>query len=94
MSKAEYFVCVKKVRKTLFLAKFKTYARVTKHRLKPGGSPQFLENIVILCFERRYPKQNNVIRLKSNILSPPNFLAPKFLDWLRYCHQVKTLQAL
>ena len=47
--------------------------------------PKFLENIVILCFERRFSKQNSVIRLKSNTLTPPNFLArPKFLGWLRY----------
>jgi len=32
--------------------------------------PKFLENIVILCFERRFSKQNRVIRLKSNILVP------------------------
>jgi len=37
-----------------------------------GGSkgpclPKFLENIVILCFERRFSKQNSVIRLKLNI---------------------------
>jgi len=36
-------------------------------------SPQFLEHIVILCFERRFFKENSVIRLKSNILSPQNF---------------------
>ena len=36
-------------------------------------SPKFLENIVILCFERRFSKQNSVIRLKSNILDPPIF---------------------
>jgi len=35
-----------------------------------------LENIVILCFERHFSKQNSVIRLKSNILAlPPNFWA-------------------
>jgi len=34
--------------------------------------PKFLEHIVILCFERQYPIQNSVIRLKSYIL-PPNF---------------------
>jgi len=41
---------------------------------------EFLEHIVILCFERRYPKQNSVIRLKSNILAPSNLFAspPKF----------------
>jgi len=32
---------------------------------------KFLENIVILCFERRFSKQNSVIRLKSNIFAPP-----------------------
>jgi len=37
--------------------------------------PKSLENIVILCFEKRFSKQNSVIRLKSNILAPPNFLA-------------------
>ena len=37
--------------------------------------PKFLENIVILCFERRFSKQNSVIRLKSNILAPPKFWA-------------------
>jgi len=42
---------------------------------------KFLENVVILCFERRFSKQNSVIRLKSNILAPqifwplPNFRA-------------------
>jgi len=35
--------------------------------------PKCLENIVILCFERRFSKQNNVIRLKSNILAPQIF---------------------
>ena len=31
---------------------------------------KFLENIVILCFERRFSEQNSVIRLKSNLLAP------------------------
>jgi len=35
--------------------------------------PKFLENIFILCFEKRFSKQNSVIRLKSNILFPPIF---------------------
>jgi len=39
-------------------------------------SPKFLENIVILCFERRFSKQNIVIRLKSNILDPQIFKPP------------------
>jgi len=29
---------------------------------------KFVERIVILCFERRFSKQNSVIRLKLNIL--------------------------
>jgi len=42
----------------------------------PGGAkgavlpPKFLENIVILCFERRFSKQNSIIRLQSNICPP------------------------
>jgi len=42
--------------------------------------PTFLENIVILCFERRFSKQNSVIRLKSYIF-PPNFFAPSPNFW-------------
>jgi len=52
--------------------------------------PKFLENIVILWFERRFSKQNSVIRLKSYILVTQNFLdPPKFLSWLRHwnCRQ-------
>jgi len=41
---------------------------------------KFLENTVILCFERRFFKQNSVIRLKSDSLAPK-----KFLGWLRHC---------
>jgi len=37
--------------------------------------PKFLENIVILCFERCFSKRNSVIRLKSNILATKNFRA-------------------
>jgi len=35
---------------------------------------EFLENMVILCFERVFSKQNSVIRLKPNV-SPQNFWA-------------------
>jgi len=45
-----------------------------------GHAPQFLENIVILCFERRFSKQNSVIRQQSNILA-----SQQFLGWLRHC---------
>ena len=52
----------------------------SRHRRSQGGqrghSPQILENVVILCFEKRFSKQNTVIRLKSNILPlPKNFWA-------------------
>ena len=46
------------------------------HRRSQRGAiarPKFLENIVILCFERRFSKQISVIRVKSNILAPPKF---------------------
>jgi len=52
---------------------------VTHHRRSQEGGergnspPKFLENIVIFCFERRFPRQNSVIGLKSNILASPNF---------------------
>jgi len=50
------------------------------HRRRQGGQrdhpPKFLENIVILCFERRFTKQNSVIRLKSSIFGPPKFFGP------------------
>jgi len=43
-----------------------------KHRRSQGPKrprpPKFLENSVISCFERRFSKQNCVIRLKFNIL--------------------------
>jgi len=39
--------------------------------------PKFLENVVILCFESRFSKQNSVILLKSNILPPPIFFPPQ-----------------
>jgi len=40
-----------------------------------GGawSPKRLAYIVILCFERRYPKPSSVIRLKLNISALPKF---------------------
>jgi len=51
------------------------------HRRSQGGqrghaSLQFLENIAILCFERRFSKQNSVIRQKSSILPPQIFWPP------------------
>jgi len=57
------------------------------HRRRRGGErgyapPKFLENIVILCVERRFSKQNSVIRLKSNICPPKFFGPPNF--WAGY----------
>jgi len=46
--------------------------------LRDHDPPKVLEHIVILCFERRYPQENSINRLKSNIL------APQFLGWLLY----------
>jgi len=47
---------------------------------------KFLGTYSHLCFERRYHKQNSVIHLKSNILSPTNF-PPQTFGCLRYCLQ-------
>jgi len=47
--------------------------------------PNILENLVILCFEKRFSKQYSVIRLKSKILPPNKFLPPpQFFGWLRH----------
>ena len=48
-----------------------------------GTAPQILAYLILLYFERRYPKWNTVIRLKSNILS-----RPKILGWV--CHWPKS----
>ena len=51
---------------------------------EPKGpcTPKFLENIVILCFDRRFLKQNSVIRLKSYTFALPIFCPPNF--WAGY----------
>ena len=42
----------------------------------PGGhAPQFLEYGINLCFERRYPKQKTVARLRSKFLPPQKIWA-------------------
>jgi len=52
---------------------------------------KFVENIVILFLERRFSKQNSVIRRKSNILAPLKIFRPsKFLGWLRHCPRSST----
>ena len=52
--------------------------------------PKFLEHTVILCFERRFPKQNSFIRLKSNSVAPLKFFAPpqifELATTLSLCH--------
>jgi len=50
---------------------------------------KYLENMGILCFERRFSKQNSVIRLKLNILVPK-----KFLGWLGHWCNVQILLIL
>jgi len=52
--------------------RFHTVARGVKGDMPPK---KFLENIVVLSFERRFYKQNSVNRLKSNILVHPEFWA-------------------
>jgi len=60
------------------------------HRRSQGGAsgampPKFLEYIVILCFERRYPIQNTVASQKSRILHHPIFRAGYATGaWLSY----------
>jgi len=64
------------------------------HRRSQGGSqrghsPQILENIVILCFEKHFSKQNSVIRLKSSIL-PPKIFWPLPNFWADYATAAST----
>jgi len=42
--------------------------------------------MVILCFERQYPKQNSVIHVTSKSLPEKSFSHPKVFGWLRYCY--------
>jgi len=50
---------------------------MVKHRRSQGAmAPKFSENLVILRFERWYPKQNTVGCQKSYILAPLKFFAP------------------
>jgi len=45
-----------------------------KQRVLGGHAPQkFLEQVVILRFERRYPEKNTVARLASNFLALEKF---------------------
>jgi len=50
--------------------------------------PNFLEYLVISCFERRCPKLNTVARLKSKDLAQT-----KILGWLRHCLEHRSVAA-
>jgi len=60
-----------------------------RHRRRQGVMfpTKISANIVILCFESRYRKQNGAIRLKSNILAPQTLLG-----WL--CHWLQAMRLL
>jgi len=60
---------------TIVVCQYLLMNRGIRHRRSHGGPylPKCLAYIVILRFERRYPKQNSAIRLKSNILVQKNF---------------------
>jgi len=51
------------------------------HPVRTGGipPPTFLAYLDILCFKRRYPKQNTVAHLNSKICSP------KIMGCLHHC---------
>ena len=68
----------------IYLVVFAFWARATPKFLE-RSPPNFL---VILCLERQYPKQNSVIRLKLNILTPPNFFVPQNF-WPGYASAVQ-----
>jgi len=58
---------------------------VQNNRRSQGGKGLCTPNIcmpclVVLCFEKRCPKPNSVVRLNSKYSAPP-----KLLGWLRYC---------
>ena len=61
--------CVSTIRSTLWRNKRRSSVAATSIGVARGAMPpKILENIDILCFERRFSKQNSVIRLKSSIL--------------------------
>jgi len=47
--------------------------------------PQFLEEVVILPFEKRYPKEYTVARLKSNIWPQNKYWAGSATEPLYRC---------
>jgi len=61
---------------SMFLFGLTPIHRHSQERGQRGyGPPKFLKIIVILFFQSRFSRQNNVICLKSNILPPSNFWA-------------------
>jgi len=72
------------------------YIGVARGGQRDHALPKFLVNIVILCFERRFSKQNSVIRPTSNILALTNFLALlKCLGYLRHwCSSRRTSRCI
>jgi len=49
------------------------------------ATPQnFLEYLVMLCFERPYPEQNTVVSPKSKLFALPP-IPPSTFGWLRHC---------
>jgi len=67
---------------TLFLQRVIGVARGGQRGHAP---PKLLENMVILCFEKCFSKQNRVIRQKSNILAPSNCTTFALLQPLQWC---------
>ena len=65
-----------------FLFWFFDMQRRNRQRYGPRapGPPKFLVNLVVMCFERRCPKPNNVACLSQNIWPPT-----KISGCLRYC---------
>ena len=62
----------------------------------PCLPPKFLEHIIILCLERRFPKQNSVIRVKIKILPPQNFWAvyPRATQLGAWVHNTHAVQCI
>jgi len=53
-------------------------------------SPKFLAYLVILCFEKRHPKQKYCFSPKvKDFGPPPNLASQNILNWLRHCYQTE-----
>jgi len=63
---------------------------VARGGAKRAMVPPNFWKIVILCFERRFSKENSVICLKSNILPPPiSGLATPMVSSMYYSNKLK-----